>query len=294
MYETYKHVVIFGVDGAGHFIREADTPSFDRIFVNGNGAYTYDALTANPPSSAECWASMMTGVQPKLHKRDNEKLRTEKYPVDGPYPTIFRRIREADPDAELGAFCEWTPIIRGLVEANAAVMCCSDPDYRLMDKTCRYIRKHRPTLLYIHCDSCDHEGHLSGYGEEAQLKQIHTVDGYLGQVYDAVRDAGMLGDTLFLMVCDHGGTCYPREDNTGFWGVHGGWTDDEKLITFGALGKTVVPGYISEMTIRDIAAIVLHAFNMPIPCFDISGWTAQIPKGLFKDISSEYISVPHA
>ena len=32
---TYKHVVVIGIDGAGAFIREADTPHFDRIFAEG-------------------------------------------------------------------------------------------------------------------------------------------------------------------------------------------------------------------------------------------------------------------
>ena len=48
---TYKHVVIVGVDGAGTFFQNADTPNLDRIFENG--AVSYTALTSNPSISAQ-------------------------------------------------------------------------------------------------------------------------------------------------------------------------------------------------------------------------------------------------
>ena len=37
----YRHVVVVGVDGAGGWFKDADTPNFDRIFQNG--AVTYRA-----------------------------------------------------------------------------------------------------------------------------------------------------------------------------------------------------------------------------------------------------------
>ena len=37
------------------------------------------------------------------------------------------------------------------------------------------------------------------------------------------------------------------------------------------------------MNIRDLAAIVLYSFGIDLPEFNESGWTAQIPEGLFED-----------
>ena len=65
----YKHVVIVGVDGAGRFFADADTPNIDRIFKNG--ACTFDMLTAEPTISAQCWGSMLLGVPPEVHKLTN-------------------------------------------------------------------------------------------------------------------------------------------------------------------------------------------------------------------------------
>ena len=37
------------------------------------------------------------------------------------------------------------------------------------------------------------------------------------------------------------------------------------------------------MHVRDLAAIILYALGIQAPDFDESGWTSQIPEGLFKD-----------
>ncbi len=34
---AYKHVYIIGIDGAGRFFKDADTPNFDRIFCRRRG-----------------------------------------------------------------------------------------------------------------------------------------------------------------------------------------------------------------------------------------------------------------
>ena len=39
----YKRVFIIGIDGAGRFIKDAETPEFDRIFADGAVDYTRDS-----------------------------------------------------------------------------------------------------------------------------------------------------------------------------------------------------------------------------------------------------------
>lgn len=288
--QTVKHVILVGVDGAGHFFREAETPNFDRIFVKG-GAWTYDAYASKPSVSAECWGSMLMGVSPKIHKLTNETMWHEKFPVDGPFPTLFRRIYTARPKAELGAFCDWYALIRGSFERNVPITCCSDHDADLLPKVESYIIDKKPDFLFVHMDSVDHAGHSTGYGTPNFLKQVQIVDGYVGRIYEAVKKGGILEDTLFLMVSDHGGTCERREDNTGFHGSHGGWTDNEKFITFGATGPGIKNGEVGDMNIRDIAAIVLYAMGIEHPDFDLEGWTSQLPLNLFEEEVPEYIDI---
>ena len=280
--KRYNHVIVIGVDGAGAFVKQADTPCFDRIFADG--AVTYSALASNPTISAECWGSMLLGVGPEVHKLTNGIVSSTPYPVDSAFPSLFRRIREVMPDAELGSYCDWNPITFGIVENNQNVANATARDTDLMPMICDYIREKKPTFLFTQLDSVDGAGHGHGYGTEAHLRRIHEVDELMNDAYEAVKEAGILEDTLFIMIADHG----------GFGTGHGGWTDEEKYVTFAAAGKGVQKGTIEEMNIRDLAAVVLYALGIDAPAFDEQGWTAQVPHGVFADAElPEYRDISH-
>ena len=276
--QRFSHVIVVGIDGAGSFIKDADTPNFDRIFANG--AVTYSALASNPSISAECWGSMLLGVGPEIHRLTNEIVSSTPYPVDSAFPSLFRRIREKMPEAELGSFCDWNPITYGIVENNLGVAHATAPDSELTPIICDYIREKKPDFLFIQMDSVDGAGHGNGYGTPAYMDRIHEVDVLVNDVHTAASDAGILDDTLFIVIADHGGT--NPGDGTGH---HGGWTDAEKYVTFAAAGKGVNAAEIETMNIRDLAAIVLYAFGIDIPAIDENGWTSQIPAGMFSDAS---------
>ena len=272
----YSHVIVVGVDGAGAFVRNADTPNFDRIFQNG--AVTYDALASKPTISAECWGSMLLGVGPEVHKLTNSIVSTTPYPTDSPFPSLFRRIRAAMPEAKLGSFCDWNPITYGIVENNLDVTNATARDAQLTPMICDYIRESKPEFLFVQFDSVDGAGHANGYGTAAHLQRIHEVDVLINRIYEAAAEAGILQDTLFMVIADHGGANTPEGK-----GTHGGWSDAEKYVTFAAAGKTVQQGTVGTMNIRDLAAIVLYALGLEMPAFAEDGWTSQIPAGIFAD-----------
>lgn len=283
----YEHVVVIGIDGAGAFIKEAETPNFDRIFADG--AATFKALASNPTISAECWGSMLLGVGPEVHKLNNGIVSSTPYTVDSPFPTVFRRIREKMPDAELGSFCDWNPISYGIVENNIGVVTATAPDSELMPVICDYIVKRKPDFLFTQLDSVDGAGHKYGYGTPEHLSRINEVDELVNDAYNALEMAGIAESTLFMVIADHGGTPF---DGKG--ASHGGWSDAEKLVTFAAAGKGVQKCIIEEMNIRDLAAIVLYALGIEAPEFDENGWTSQVPAGIFDDVTlPEYRDISH-
>ena len=79
---TYKHVVVVGIDGMGYYNRWCDTPNIDKIFKNNtsNAAWTDYCLASNPNISAECWTSMLTGVNPGVHGITNDIVITPSSP----------------------------------------------------------------------------------------------------------------------------------------------------------------------------------------------------------------------
>jgi len=280
--KIYDHVIVIGVDGAGAFFKDAVTPNFDRIFTPG--AITYSALSSNPPISAECWGSMLIGTSPKVHGLTNDIAETVPYPENSEFPSLFKRIREKYPESELGAICNWSPIIRGMIEKGTADFTFSDDDEAITPVICDYIINKKPDFLFVQYDHVDSVGHGNGYGSKAHLKEIENIDGKLGLIYEAMEKAGILDSTLFAVIADHGGQYHGEGKSAG----HGDWTDPEKYVTFAALGKTVNAGADFKMNVRDLSAIILYAFDIAAPNFEIGAWTSQIPFGLFKAQDTKY------
>lgn len=66
------------------------------------------------------------------------------------------------------------------------------------------IQKHHPDLLLVHLLSLDHIEHETGYGNDAGRNTIAFLDDRVKEIVDAVRRAGDMDHTTFLIVSDHG------------------------------------------------------------------------------------------
>ncbi|MBO4230884.1 MAG: Ig-like domain-containing protein [Bacteroidales bacterium] len=269
---AYKHVIIIGVDGGGAFFKNTSTPRMDAIFKNG--AVSYRTKTSYPTISAQCWGSMLHSVLPEFHRLTNGTVGSKPFKPDSPFPSIFRLVKEAFPNANMASFCNWNPINIGIIEDNLGVVKGTGSDPEVADKVVNYIQGNDPTLVFVQFDSVDGAGHGSGYGSARHLSAITAVDALIGNIYDAVKRKGILDDTLFLVSADHGGT--PE-------GSHGGDTDAERYVFLGVAGKTVVEGgQIQEPEVRDIAAISAYAFGLDFP----ETWTGIVPGGLFQGVEA--------
>lgn len=66
------------------------------------------------------------------------------------------------------------------------------------------IRKHHPDLMLLHLLALDSIEHETGYGNNAGRNTIAFLDDRVKEVVDAVRAAGELDNTTFIVVSDHG------------------------------------------------------------------------------------------
>ena len=273
---AYKRVFIIGVDGAGRFFNEADTPNFDRIFKDGAVDYTARAETVTV--SAQNWGSILTGVSYLQHGLTNEKTGEQERASDTKYPSVFTYARQAFPDATLAAIMNWNNINVGIIENDIDVYKDhAGDDEAVTDKICDYFNAgNDPTLFFVQLDSVDHVGHSDGSKADSFRKQIETVDGYLGRIYDAAGANGLLEDALFIVVADHGHTVS---------GGHGGITMRETNVTLAVAGKTVKAGSRLDKIARnrDVAAITLYALGIARP----DHMTARIPANLFEGVKGE-------
>lgn len=269
---AYKHVIIIGVDGAGAFFKDTPTPRMDEIFKTG--AVSYRTKTSYPTISAQCWGSMLHSVLPEFHRLTNGTVGSKAFNPNSPFPSIFRIVREAYPDAKLASFCNWNPINTGIIEDNLGVEKGTGNDTQVADKAVSSIASSSPTLLFVQFDSVDGAGHGNGYGSAQHLAAITAVDELVGRIYDAVKGKGILDETLFIVSADHGGT--PQ-------GSHGGDTDAERYVFLGVSGETVVKGgRIQDPEVRDIAAIAAYALGLDMP----GTWTGIVPGGLFRGVAA--------
>jgi len=178
------------------------------------------------------------------------------------------------PEAVLASICNWSAVNIGIIEDGIGVEKWNEAnDPAVAAHVVGYLQKNDPTLLYVHFDSCDAAGHGNGYGSTQHLAAVTAVDGLIGEIYAVLEQRNLLDDTLLMVVTDHGGT--PG-------GSHGGNSDAEMIIFFGAAGKTVDwDNPIEDGDNRDIAAIAAYALGLEIP----EAWTSRVPTGVFWDVT---------
>ena len=91
----------------------------DAIFADG--AYTYNWKAVYPSISAQNWGSMLHGVLPEFHRLTNEIVASRPFDPASLYPSVFRVVREAMPDATLASFCNWSAVNIGIIEDGLQV-----------------------------------------------------------------------------------------------------------------------------------------------------------------------------
>lgn len=69
----------------------------------------------------------------------------------------------------------------------------------------KYIKEKQPTLLAICFDNPDHVGHQAGHNTPEYYAKLKELDGYVSRIIQAVTEAGMLKETIFIVTADHGG-----------------------------------------------------------------------------------------
>ena len=280
--DTYKHVVVVGIDGMGNYNLNTSTPNIDKIFKNNKkAAWTDYCMASNPNISAQCWTSMLTGVMPDVHGINNDIVENESIKYNNAtYPTLFKYIRQARPNAKLACYSSWIGPTNGMVEQglNVDTYCTNLDDPALATACVNYIKANKPEFFFCVFNDVDAAGHSYNWGSTNYLNTLTRVDGYIGRIYQAVQDAGMLDDTLFIVTTDHG----------GWYNGHGVRTTSTKYTFFGAVGKTINPNTNLYVRGVDLAAIVAYAMNVS----GNSKWEAVVPQYMFKENMNPKFS-PH-
>lgn len=276
--EKAKHVVLIGLDGWGAYsVSKAEIPNIRKMM--NEGCYTLKKRSALPSSSAINWASMFMGAGPELHGYTQwgskvPELPSREVTENGIFPTIFYLLHKARPEAEIGCLYEWEGI-KYLVDTLALDYHAQAPDYNkhpeaLCGMAEKYIKEKTPVLLAVCFDNPNHVGHAAGHDTPEYYAKLNELDTYVARIVQAVKDAGMFDETIFIITADHGGI------NKG----HGGKTMQEMETPFIICGKNVKKGgeFSESMMQYDVASTIAYIFGLKQP----QVWIGRPMKQVFK------------
>lgn len=209
-----SHIVFIGLDGWGAYsMPKADMPNVKALMERG--AWTLKKRSVLPSSSAINWASIFMGVGTEGHGYTQWGSQTPEIPSialskNGIFPTIFTIIREQKPDAETGLIYEWpgiayvTDTLSTSYHKNVPVGPENDSS-AITAEAVRYIGQAKPLFFAMTYDNPDHVGHTAGHDTPEIYDILAYLDGQIGQVIQATKDAGIYDDTVFIISSDHGG-----------------------------------------------------------------------------------------
>lgn len=294
-YVPYKRVVVIGMDGGGLSVMPNapywETPSSQKEQVGsrqiapnlrsliGKGAASYTAKTTLPSSSSPNWGAMLNGVDFSKHHIDNPDSGMFYYSETSPYPSVFKKVREALPGKKMVAFAQWKNILDGHIEPSVGVEIGTGSDEADAAAFAQYVASGKAldtSLMFIQFDDMDHAGHSIGFYTKQYYEQLTKTDLNVGTVVNSLRDKNLLDDTLIVMLPDHGGGTENANTTLGSATSHGQDSPLATTIFFAANGRTVATDTGKEKilqggTTKDLAATVLKGLGINTTIGDSQG-----------------------
>ena len=273
------HVIVVGFDGWGAYsVPKAEMPNLSELMERG--AWTLKKRSVLPSSSAINWASMFMGVGTEGHGYTTWGSKTPEIPSialseNGIFPTIFTITRQQRPKSEIGVLYEWDGI-KYLIDTLAVshhAQVSPTPEgssVPITDAFAEYIRQSKPTLALVSYDSPDAVGHRVGHDTPEYYAMLRELDGHLGRIVGALKEAGIYDSSVVIVTSDHG----------GIGKGHGGITLAEMETPFVIAGPGVrqVGEFKSAMMQYDVAATIAWLLGLKQP----QPWVGRPVKEILK------------
>lgn len=275
------HVLIIGLDGfSAEGFKAVKHPNLDKMIADGVLSLTTRPVM--PSVTLPNWTSHLTGSGPEEHGITANDWTLEKHTLqpletdqDGYYPSIFKVLKDAVPNARIGYYYNWKELINPINKKYLDEVSFEEKDqykdnyqkaYDFMVKN-----KQNPSLVFLYSVHTDHAGHGFGWMSPEYIKAIEAADVAIGELLDQLKKAGIYKDTHFMLITDHGGI------NKG----HGGITMNEMQVPWAITGPQIKKqGITSAFNSNKNTALVLAKIfglsKLPL------AWTGAIPPGIFK------------
>lgn len=251
-----QHVIVISIDG----LRPDAIEAFELRTLQElmrRGSFTLEASTILPSKTLPSHASMITGRPPEVHGLTFNSARPENGLVA--VATMFEMARHDG--RHVAAFYSKAKLrhldrpdsydYRQAPSFNADNWMAT----RTVPDAIRYLRHHRPNLLFVHIGEPDYAGHGAGWMGFFYGLSVRRADAAVERLVEAAEAEYGAGNFTVLVTADHGG------HGRG----HGSDDPQDVLIPWIAYGKGIrVDGRPTGVRTMDTAATALWLLGVPL------------------------------
>jgi arylsulfatase A-like enzyme len=255
-----RRVILVVADGLRpDIIPLLDLPTLGHLARQG--AATLDGRTVSPSVTAAAMASLLTGVEPRVHGLDNSRFRIPR-PSEriDPMPHVLRTAGVST--SAWRARLPWT--YRGLGAALGARLgfdrvCFSGSGAgEILTAARAALSGPCEGLLMLHWPDADRAGHDYGWPSPAYLRAARGIDHWLGEL-DRIASASRDDDTLLIVLADHGGGGTRRRDHDSYHPLN---RRIPIILAGGVVRQTML---LPDSSLIDVPPTILHALGVEIP-----------------------------
>jgi hypothetical protein len=268
-YNKMERVVLIGIDGMSvSAFQKAQLPHLHQLVRQG--ALSLDTRVVMPSVSAPNWASHLMGAGPEQHgitangwSANNAVLPPAAADEEGYFPSLFTLLREQQPESSTALFYDWNALADLFNPADIDHSVYSRTFEGSITKAISWIPDNNPLFTFLYIGHPDETGHKYGWESKEYIKALEDVDAAIGKFFDGLKAVGMMENTTFLVVTDHGGT------GKG----HGGLTLLEMEVPWIIAGPGVIKDRMIEQpnNVTNTAATIAFLLDLDIPLV----WTGR-------------------
>lgn len=249
-----RRVVLFLLDGCRpDALEAATTPNIDALAARGTR--NMQARSVLPSITLPCHTSLFFSLDPQEHGVVQNRW------TRPPEPAISLAEALAAARQEIAAFYTWEEL-RDLWRPGTAKL---QYQFRLSQEgleevgrtAAEKIAQYKPAFSFVYLEATDAYGHMYGWMSPEYLEAVSYSDGLIGAVIERLEANGDGGETVFIVMADHGGH--------GFG--HGTDLPEDMTIPLILAGPGVGRNQVQDdaVSLQDVAPTILTLMGLPVP-----------------------------